>query len=324
MRAMTEKERPQFDAYNARHPLGTPGHIDDIDNFDSTGGDYQLDASTSKKRYFLTAENLSAISSKNIYGCEFVSATALSTSQCLLTVQWIHAPPASISCCPAKCYKHQDLEAAAVSKHGSVELAAKRAAGQEVLSRRAAKKAKHHAEQADAPKEVLFDTVFPQLFDACAGGRDGGFVIGRSDHPYAISYCFNCGGELSGVDSPLEDGVNGILQQMEEDCYSSYPWVESLLPRAGLDPAKLATDAERLQYDFAALHPKIAAFVSFNQAKGSKRSYIQIGSGHPGAFGKALTGKGKVVWQSTWSSPAGKKCEFPLATVLREMEDGLP
>ena len=171
------------------------------------------------------------------------------------------------------------------------------------------------------PKEVLFDTVFPQLFDACVSDRGGSFIIGKSDHPYCVAYAFNCGGDLSSVNSAPEDGINGIIQQMEEDCYSCYPWVESLLPDGGLDPAKLATEVERNAYDFAALHPKIAAFVSLKMKGGSER-YIEIGSGRSGAFGKALTGQGKVVWQSSWSSP--DKHEFPLAMVLREMETGLP
>ena len=163
---------------------------------------------------------------------------------------------------------------------------------------------------------VSFDNCFPQLHDACVN-REGCVVLGKGDHPYCIAHAFNCGGNLADVESEPRDGLNGALEELERGCYNTYS-----LRDLEIDRATLPSDAVRDAYDFAALHPKIAKFVSMT---GRKR-YIQVGDGRGGPFAKACTGDGvkgkeKVVWQSRASA---KRYDFSVARVLREMEAALP
>lgn len=164
--------------------------------------------------------------------------------------------------------------------------------------------------------QIGFDDVYPQLSSAAL--NDGAFVVGKGDHPFCVAYAFNCGGNLSDLESEPQDGINGALEALEEGCYDVYHSLRDL----DIDPSSLPSDAERSSYDFAALHPRIAKFVSL---RGRKR-FVHVGTGRGGPFAKAMTGdnvngKATVVWQSR---PSAERYGHSVATVLREMEANMP
>ena len=150
-------------------------------------------------------------------------------------------------------------------------------------------------------------------------GMEGCLVLGKGDNPYAVAHVWNCGGNVSDLENEPRGGVNDALEQLERGCYSIYSVAD-----LEIDPAELLSDAQRATYSFAALHPKITAFVSM-AARGRKR-FIQVGAGRGGPFAKACTGdamKGKetVVWQAR---PNPKNYNYSVAEVLRAMEAALP
>lgn len=163
---------------------------------------------------------------------------------------------------------------------------------------------------------VGFDEVYPMLGSTCI--NEGAFVVGKGDHPYCIAYAFNCGGTLSdvGKEEP-HTGINSVLEALEKRSYNVYPLEES-----GIDQSKLPSDAERAAFDFAALYPRIAKFVSFR----GRNRFIQVGNGRAGPFAKAIKGDnmkntGTVVWQS---QPNAQRYNYSVTQVLQEMEANLP
>jgi len=162
-------------------------------------------------------------------------------------------------------------------------------------------------QEEDDPQGPTFDDAYPTLLGQIESFEGIiGIGMGAGSNHYFAFVC-NEGGNVSDMHQPHVDGIGGdvissSLRKMEMEAMQMYGGMIS---------------HQTFTFDFASKYPKVAQFIS---VKGTRKRWIEFGTGRGGPFIKALKGcKEEVVWQS----PVRQQYNLSPHTALCALEKNL-